>query len=259
MEAAGYSEKDIAETKNRALANLIGTLAGTGTTLAGLNAVSAAATAAAGAAGVAGAFSLAPIAGSMVTAGILMQTIRKSTNILNEYKTASIGEKEKKKAEELKANRKRFKTMVMGILYQALISKMVVSKTIETNPDDENDLFLKESLLIGDSQNGRRLDLYFAHFDKEILDEMPLSEDDLAVAVLSSFVFEEPDESKQIDIITNNKAYFASLTQFAHKNSIKANVVSILIDVERAEIINEEVVSTYRDKDDDLIYFVETE
>ena len=258
MEAAGYSEKDINETKVIALGRLIGTLAGTGTSLAGLNAITAAATAA-GAAGVAGAFNLVPIAGPMVTAGILMHTIRKSASLANVYKSASIDEREKKKIEQLKANRKRFKTMVMGLLYQSLLSGKVVNKVIETNSADEDGLFLRESLIVDDlSGNGRRLDLYFADYEDGILEEFPLSEDDLAVAMLSTFAFEAPDEKKQVDIFTNSKEYYVSLTQFAHKTSIKANIVSVLVDVEKAEIEKEEVISTYKDQED-VIYFQKTE
>lgn len=256
MEAAGYSEKDISETKERALAKLVGTLAGTGTTIAGINAITAAATAA----GATGAFSFVPIAGPIVTAGMMMYRLRKSASLINEYKNASIDEHEKKKVEQLKANRKRFKTMVMGIMYQSLISRNLVSKTIDEKNVNEENLFLKESLFVDDQKgNSRRLELHFAHYEEGILDELPLSEDDLAIAVLSILAFDEPDESKQIDIITNNKKYFASLTEFANKTSIKANIVTMLVDIDNAEIVNEAVISTYGDRDEHVIYFKETE
>ncbi len=253
MEAAGYSEKDINEAKAKALANFLGTFAGTSTAVMGTNIVLKALTAA-------GAIGLAPVLSPMVapavTAGVMMHRYLKTANQLKDYESELIDEREKEKAEQLKSNQKRFKTIAMGIIYQSLISKSVFGKTIKTNDTDGNDLLLRESLLI-DSLEGvnKRLDLYFAHFEESVLDEIPLSKEDFAVALLSKFAFDEPDENKQIDIITDNKEYYAALAQFAHKTSIKANIVSMLIDLETTEISKEEVITTYKDQDEDIIYF----
>ena len=260
MIAAGYSEKDINETKAKALANIFGTFVGTSTAVVGTNFVIKA-LAAAGSAGVIGlAPVLSPLVAPAVATSVIMHRYRKTTNIIKDYESTSIDEREKRKVEQLKANQKRFKTIAMGMIYQSLISKKVFGRTIEANNVDGDDLFLRESLLIDNIKgDDKRLDLYFVHFEESVFGEIPLSEDDMAVALLSKFAFDEPVENKQIDIITDSKEYYESLEQFANKISIKANIVALLIDVEKTEIAKESVITTYKDQESGNISFMEDE
>jgi len=258
MDAAGYSESDIDKTKAKAIANAIGTFVGGGAVAGGLlfNALTVA-TSAGTVGGLASA--VMPVAAPAVVASAVIQ-ILKNTNRTSDENSSLINEEERKKIEQLKTSQKRFKIMAMGIIYQSLMSKNIISKTIEANNTDGEDLFIKDSLLIaGDKGDEKRLDLFFAHYDDGVLGRLHVSKEDLVVAVLSTFAFDEPDKNKQIDIITDNKEYYETLAQFAHRTSIKANIVAVLLDTENTEIIKEDVVSTYGDTETGLIHFVRAE
>ena len=190
-----------------------------------------------------------PLTGSNLTllAPLLGYSLSLAMALFDTAQKNKAPNKTKGRAEQHVKKQKKFQAAALGIIVKALVQKGIRfhvgnAEDLESGPARPDEFITIEEQAIKEWWFR-----FWAFNEGDSLGDNYL--DYISKTMVSSFCVAAPDPNRKVSIVVDNDRLLEELSKYQSRNSYRGNMSIILIDVDNARIVKEELLSSFNIED----------